>query len=197
MFFARLIVLLAWWAWILPSEGMAGEGARASASAQDEENRRFFTDLKVITHEGQELRFYSDLLKDKVVLVSFFYINCPTAQPVLTTNFRLQGMLEERLGKELFLLTISVDPEKDGPDAIREFAGKFNPRPGWLFLTGKKENMDVINRKLGNTLALPEGHLRMFLLGNPRTGHWMKLPETAPPMGVADGLRALLAEGRE
>ncbi|NIR14008.1 MAG: SCO family protein, partial [Desulfobacterales bacterium] len=62
-----------------------------------ENNRRYFTDLKVITHEGEKLRFYTDILKDKMVVIGFFYINCPTAQPPLMTFFRLQKKLGDRL----------------------------------------------------------------------------------------------------
>ena len=150
--------------------------------------------MNVITHEGEELRFYSDLLKDKLVVISFFYINCPSAQPNLLTSFKLQKRLRDRLGQDVLLLTNSVDPENDTPEAVREYAGKFNPQKGWLFLTGSEKNMAVINRQLGNTIRLPEGHLRQFLLGNLKTGHWMKLVETAPDVAVALGLRSLSEE---
>jgi protein SCO1/2 len=193
-FLSRVILWLALWGWIAAAGALAVEGPRTSVPPGDEENRRFFTDLEVLTHKGEGLRFYSDILKDKVVLISFFYTNCPTAQPVLVTTFKLQKLLGEQLGKKILFLTVSVDPERDTLPVLREFAGRFNPQEGWLFITGKTGHMDVINRKLGNTLRLPEGHLRLFLLGNLRTGHWMKLPESAPPMGVADGLRALAAE---
>ena len=194
-----LIFLAVAWLWPAPPLALAGQNAAAAIDsekhkAQDEKNRQFFTDLKVITHEGDELRFYSDILKDKLVVISFFYTNCPTAQPVLVTFFKLQKRLENRLGREILLLTLSVDPEKDTLEVVREYARKFNPKKGWLFVTGSESNMAVINRKLGNTLRLPEGHLRLFLLGNLKTGHWMKMIETAPEIALVNGLNSLASE---
>ncbi len=178
------------------SEGL-GAGAQAVAAengagaAEDEENLRYFTDLPVVTHEGEEVRFYSDLLKNKRIIISFFYVHCPTAQPSLMTMFNMQKKLGDKLGSEVILLSISVDPERDTLEAVRGYAQKYNPRKGWYFITGKPENLSVINRKLGNTLRLPEGHLRQFLLGSTRTNHWMRLVETAPLLALEDGLRTL------
>ena len=191
-----LFILLAVGLGAAPSPVFAGRPATAAVEPQtdalrDEKNRRYFTDLKVITHEGRERRFYSDLLKDKLVVISFFYTNCPTAQPALITSFKLQKRLGDQLGKDILLLTISVDPENDTLEVIQEYAGKFNPQKGWLFLTGSEKNMGVINRKLGNKLRLPEGHLRQFLLGNLKTGHWMRLVETASDIALAMGLDSL------
>jgi protein SCO1/2 len=157
----------------------------------EEQNRDYFTDLPVVTHEGSELRFYSDLLKGKRAIISFFYVNCPTAQPSLISLFRLQKTVGEAMGDDVVFVTLSVDPERDGLQEVQEYARRYNPQKGWYFVTGKPEIMDIINRKLGNTLKLPEGHLRQFLIGNLRTGHWMRLMETAPVMALKDGLNTL------
>ena len=194
-----LIIIAAVWLVAAPPQVFAGRQASAATESetdrlQDEKQRRFFTDLTVITHEGEELRFYSDLLKDKLVVISFFYTNCPTAQPALVTSFKLQKRLRDRLGRDILILSIGVDPEKDTLEVVREYAKKFNPQKGWLFLTGSEKNMGVINRKLGNTNNLPEGHLRLFLLGNLKTGHWMKMVETAQDIALAMGLDSLESE---
>ena len=174
---------------------MAQQGAPPqTAQAMDEEEQTLFSDLKVLTHEGQEARFYSDLIKDKIVVINFFYTNCPTAQMSLTTLSNLQETLGGQLGTDIRLLSISVDPEKDTLKAIQEYAEKYNPKKGWLFLTGKKENVDAINRKLGNRSTIPENHIQVFLLGNLKTGHWMRLPESAQAVAVAAGLRILAPE---
>ena len=182
-----LMVIVFAWLVAAPPQVFAGRQAIAATAPetdklQDEKQRRFFTDLKVITHEGEELRFYSDLLKDKLVVISFFYTNCPTAQPALITSFKLQKRLKERLGRDILLLSISVDPENDTLEVVRDYAKKFNPQKGW------------INRRLGNTNNLPAGHLRLFLLGNLKTGHWMKLVETAADIALAMGLDSLESE---
>jgi protein SCO1/2 len=182
-----------------PSQVVAGRQATAAAEPEtdklrDEKQRQFFTDLTVLTHKGDERRFYSDLLKDKLVVINFFYTNCPTAQPALFTSFKLQKRLRTRLGRDILILSISVDPENDTVEIIRKYAQKYNPQKGWLFLTGSEKNMNVINRRLGNTNRLPDSHLRQFLLGNLKTGHWMKLIETAPDLALAMGLKSLESE---
>ena len=108
-------------------------------------------------------------------MISFFYINCPTAQPALITFFRLQKLLAETLGKEVVLLTLTADPENDDLQRIKEYATKFNPGKGWLFITGKPENMNALSLKLGNV----------------KTGHWMRLLETAPVQALAEGVSSL------
>ena len=194
-----LMVIAAAWLVAAPPQVFAGRQAIAATAPQadklqDEKQRRFFTDLNVITHEGKELRFYSDLLKDKLVVISFFYTSCPTAQPALITSFKLQKRLRDRLGRDILILSIGVDPENDTLEVVRQYAKKFNPQKGWLFLTGSEKNMDVINRRLGNTNNLPEGHLRLFLLGNLKTGHWIKLVDTAADIALAMGLDSLELE---
>ncbi len=159
--------------------------------SREDANREYFSDVEVITQDGERLRFYSDVLKDRVVLINFFYINCPTAPPGMIGLFRAQKLLGDELGKDIFFISISVDPENDTPQAVKEYASKFNPPKGWIFLTGSKNGMDLINRKLGNRLSLPEGHIQNLLMGNVKTGNWMRMPPSAPPAAVAEGLRSL------
>lgn len=176
------------------SKSHFGEDASAGRRLE-EQNRDYFTDLPVWTHDGREVRFYSDLLKGKRAVISFFYVNCPTAQPALLSLFKLHKELQDQMGEEIVFLTLSVDPLRDDPRAVQEYASRYNPGNGWYFITGKPANMEVINRKLGNTLKLPEGHLRQFLIGNLRTGHWMRLVETAPTLALKDGLSSLAEQG--
>jgi len=193
--FLSLLVFLVIWLGTAPYSAMAKQGdPPQNAQSVEEKNRRYFPDLKVWTHEGQEVRFYSDLLKDKIVVISFFYANCPTAQMSLVTLSKLQEMLGDQLGTDIHLVSLSVDPERDTLKAVQEYAGKYNPKKGWMFLTGKKENMDAINLKLGNRSLIPESHIQVFLLGNLRNGRWMRLPESAPANAVALGLQTLTSD---
>jgi protein SCO1/2 len=147
----------------------------------DDAARAYFTDLKLTTHEGKVVRFYSDILKDRVVLIHFFYTNCKTVATLQTKVLSdLQPLLGDRLGKDIFLVSISVDPARDTLEHTRAYARAFAPRPGWTFLTGSKVNLDWVNYKLGNYKENPEEHETFFLLGNLRTGHWIKdKPETS------------------
>lgn len=161
---------------------------------REEQNREYFSDRKVITHEGKEKRFYTDVLKDRVVLISFFYTNCPTAEPDTAKLAEIRGMLNGKDGEKILFVSVSVDPERDTLDAVMEYAKRHDPGKGWFLLTGEKANLQAINLKLGNKSPDPESHIRIYLLGNPRTGHWIRMNQYAPSQSVAEGLRLLAEE---
>jgi protein SCO1/2 len=161
---------------------------------REEQNREYFTDRKVVTHDGKEMRFYTDLLKDRVVLISFFYTNCPTAEPDTAKLAEIRRMLNGKDGEKILFVSVSVDPERDTLDAVKEYAKRHDPGKGWFLLTGEKANLQEINRKLGNKSPDPESHIRIYLLGNPRTGHWIRMNQYAPSQSVAEGLRLLAQE---
>ena len=161
---------------------------------REEQNREYFTDRMVIAHDGRERRFYTDVLKDRVVLISFFYTNCPTAGPDSAKLAEIRGMLDGGPGEKVLFISVSADPERDTPVAVKEYAKRHDPGKGWFLLTGGKENLTAINRKLGNASPDPESHIRIYLLGNLRTGHWIRMNQFAPSGAVADGLRLLAEE---
>jgi protein SCO1/2 len=162
--------------------------------SREEQNQTYFTDLPVITHEGKVLRFYTDILKDKVVLINFFYTNCPTAKPDTAKLLEIRRMLERETEKKVLIVSISADPERDTPEVLKEYADRYDAGKGWVLLTGEMESLLAINRKLGNTNPIPEGHSRVYLLGNLGTGHWIRLNQYAPTVSVAEGLRQLASE---
>ena len=161
---------------------------------REEQNREYFTDRMVISHEGEEKRFYTDVLKDRVVLISFFYTNCPTAGPDSAKLAEIRGMLDGGPGEKVLFISVSADPERDTPEAVKEYAKRHDPGRGWVLLTGERESLRAINRKLGNASPSPESHVRVYLLGNLRTGHWIRMNQFAPSGAVADGLRLLAEE---
>jgi protein SCO1/2 len=161
---------------------------------REEQNREYFTDRMVIAHDGGERRFYTDVLKDRVVLIGFFYTNCPTAGPDTAKLVEIRGMLDGDVGEKILFVSVSADPERDTLDAVKEYAKRHDPGKGWFLLTGGKENLTAINRKLGNASPDPESHIRIYLLGNLRTGHWIRMNQYAPSGAVADGLRLLAEE---
>lgn len=168
-----------------------------SKGADDSAKRNYFTDLKVVTHEGKEVRFYTDILKDKVVLITSYYLNCSTACPLQNVVLsRLQSLLGDRFGRKIFIVSISVDPENDKPELVKEYAKVFDARKGWTFITGKKINVDWINYRLGYYTEDPESHPTIYLLGNVRKGHWMKIRPDAKSEVLAKHLLELLEENK-
>lgn len=136
---------------------------------------KYFSDVELIDQDGQKLRFYSDVLKDKVVVINSFYTTCTSVCPPMNRNLeRVQEALGERLGKDAFLVSISVDPETDTPPRLKEYARRFHARPGWTFLTGKKENVDWALYKLGQYVETKDDHMTIIIIGNEPKGLWKK-----------------------
>ncbi|HSN54078.1 MAG TPA: SCO family protein [Candidatus Sulfomarinibacteraceae bacterium] len=154
---------------------VAGDGRQSPAVSSNQTARDYFTDLPLLTHRGEEVRFYSDVLAGKVVLITGFYTNCTTISPRQNIILsRLQTALGDRLGRDVVLVSITIDPKRDDVAAVGEYAEVFHPSDGWIFLTGKPENVDWVNYKLGQYLENVEDHTGSYLLGNLDTGLWKK-----------------------
>ena len=138
------------------------------------------------------MRLYSDLLHDKIVVIHPFFAECKGSCPRMTATFtRIQDHLADRMGKDVHLISISVDPEKDTPERLAEYAAGLKARPGWYFLTGARPNVDTALQKLGMRVEARENHSNVFIIGNLRTGLWKKamgLAEPADIITIVDGV---------
>lgn len=189
-FFLSLMPFVAIFAFALVSLAVA-----QSPTDRSERDRQYFTDLPLVTHKGDPVRFYSDVLDGKVVLITGFYVNCPSISPRQNLILsRLQKILGERMGRDVFFVSVTIDPLRDTPEKIREYAKVFNPQPGWTFLTGKPENVDWVNYKLGQYVESLESHLGVYHLGNLNTGLWMKASPTAQVEDLQRHLEELLRD---
>ena len=164
-----------------------------SASQPEDRSRSYFTDAPLLTQEGKTVRFYSDVLKDRVVVISFFFTRCQTACPLLTQKLlQVKRELGERFGKEVQFLSISVDPAFDTPQQLKKFAHRHQAETeGWTFLTGSKEDVDQVLGRLGQTVGEIEDHTTLFIAGNVRSRHWTRLRPDAPAVAIAERLREL------
>lgn len=136
---------------------------------------KYFTDVELINQDGKKVRFYTDVLKGKTVVVNAFFTTCTSVCPPMNRNLeRIQQALGERVGRDVFLVSISVDPEVDTPPKLKEYAKKFHAGPGWMFLTGKKENIDWALYKVGQYVETKDDHTTIFIVGNETTGLWKK-----------------------
>lgn len=164
--------------------------------ADEQAARKYFTDLPLLTQDGKHVRFFTDVLKDKVVLISFVYTECKDACPLLTHKLTLvRDELEGQLGKPIQFVSLSLDPERDTPAALKAFAKRHHAdHAGWVFLTGESTNINHIIKKLGQYTPDLQSHSTLMLAGNVKTAHWMKIPPTAPPMVIAEKLRLLVSD---
>lgn len=138
-----------------------------------------FPNVELITQDGKKVRFYDDLIKGKVVAVNLIYTTCKYNCPLETARMvQLQKLMGDRMGKDVFFYSISIEPEHDTPEVLKAYAEKYHVGPGWLFLTGKTADIKLISHKLGlDSLPSaddPDGHTPHLLIGNEATGLWMK-----------------------
>ena len=142
----------------------------------------YFGDIPLVDQNGGTRRLYSDLLADKSVIIDFMFTSCTGVCPVMSRTFaHLQDWLGDRLGRDVHLISISVDPENDTPEKLAEYAARYKAKPGWYFLTGSKENVEAALLKLGHKAGNRENHQNLFLIGNDRTGLWKKAFGLAKP----------------
>jgi protein SCO1/2 len=147
----------------------------AAEAAVNEGAHEYFTDVELINQDGEKLRLYSDLMEGKVVIVNVIFTTCQGVCPVTMGNLvKIQKHLGDRLGKDVNILSLTVDREVDTPERLQEFGERFGSKPGWHFLTGTPENLDFALRKLGLWVADKEAHSAVFLVGNVPTGLWKK-----------------------
>jgi len=144
-------------------------------TAEESPAQKYFTDVELLNQDGKKVRFYSDVLKGKTVVVNAFFTTCTSVCPPMNRNMeKIQEVLGDRVGRDVFLVSMTVDPETDTPARIKDYAQKFHAGPGWIFLTGKKENLDWALYKLGQYVEQKDDHKTIFIIGNEPTGLWKK-----------------------
>jgi protein SCO1/2 len=149
--------------------------AQQPAAQAETPAHKYFTDVELTNQNGEKMKFYSDLIQGKVVIINSFFATCQGSCLPLNQNLaKVQQALGDRLGKDVYILSISVDPTVDTPPNLKQYATKLNARPGWFFLTGPKENVDFALKKIGQFVDDKQDHLNIFIIGNERTGLWKK-----------------------
>jgi len=144
-------------------------------NASESPAHKYFTDVVLLNQNGERMRFYSDLLQNKVVIIDSFFATCQGSCLPMNRNLeKLQEALGDHVGKDVFIISISVDPGVDTPASLKEYAKKLHAKPGWYFLTGDKQNVDFALNKLGQYVNDKQDHLNIFIIGNERTGLWKK-----------------------
>lgn len=191
---------------LLPQAALSKDGASvssaaavstpASDAAAEEKARKFFTDLEVIDQNGKKLRFYSDVLKGRVVLISFIFTNCEYACPMQAQKLKqTRAMMVPAIKDEVWYVSLSVDPDRDTPEAMKKFAERQGvDESRWIFLTGDKQNLDTIIRKLGQYTPDVEAHTTLMLAGNTKTRHWTRVMPMLQPPDIAQKMRELVEE---
>lgn len=143
------------------------------------------------THEGKTVRFYDDLVHNKVVAINMMYVSCTGTCPTATANLRqVQKLLGDRAGRDVFLYSLTLQPELDSPQVLREYVRQHRIEPGWLILTGVPEEVERLRYSLG--FADPDPlidadkatHTGMLRIGNDAYRRWTMAPALAEPRQI-------------
>ena len=161
-----------------------------------------FPNTLLLTQEGKPVRFYDDLVKGKAVLVNFIYTSCQKSCSPTTANLALvHGLLGDRVGRDLFMLSISLDPTVDRPKELKDYAARFGQFKGWYFLTGNEAEIDDLRRKLGLYDLDPAidadktQHAGIVVVGSDTTNRWSSLPALMDPRQLAQTVLRITRNG--
>lgn len=170
------------------AEGPAPPTKFKVISPRERVRQRYFPDLVLTTHEGRRVRLYDDLIKDKIVIINFMYAKCDGICPPVTANLvKVQNLLGDRMGRDIFINSFTLKPEQDTPAALKRYADAYKVKPGWSFITGSPADLETVRRKLGFTDPDPvrdadkTNHIGNISYGNEPMIRWGGAPGTSRP----------------
>lgn len=157
-----------------------------------------FSDHRLRSQHGGEFRFYSDLVRNRIVLINFFYTTCSgICLPTTANLLQVHRILGDRVGSDILFLSLSLDPERDSTQKLHSYAGRFNHPKGWLFLTGRYEELEQLRYQLGAYDLDPvidadrEQHTGLVTFGNDNSNRWAALPAMMDAEGLARGIKRI------
>jgi protein SCO1 len=152
---------------------------------------RSFPNVTLTTHDGKKVKFYDDLIKDKIVIINFMYVKCDGKCPGTTQNLvQVQKLLGDRVGKDIFIYSITLKPEEDTPKTLNAYAKAYKVGPGWKFLTGDPKDIELLRQKLGFIDRDPvrdadkSNHIGMLRWGNEPHTLWAGCPASLAPSKI-------------
>lgn len=178
-----------------PAHSIYGGKGATQENAAANPTRVTLHDRTLVDQDGKPVRFPRDVIGDRVAVISTFFTSCGQICPILSAILKaLQDELGSRLGKEVVLVSISVDPVTDVPPRLKTYARSWNARPGWLFLTGEKRSIDHVLTGLGMYAPDFVNHPAQFLVGV--GGAWTRYYGFASPEELLSRIDTLAAERR-
>ncbi|GLZ88258.1 hypothetical protein Pres01_43090 [Metapseudomonas resinovorans] len=153
----------------------------------------YFTDTLLRDQNGQEVRFYSDVLKGRLVMLNVIFTHCNDACPLITRKLKeVRDAMGEDLAKQVYFISLSSDAENDTPEVLKAFAAKHGvDSPNWIFLTGDKADMDLVLTRLGQLGESPEAHSTLLIAGDVPNKRWSKIRPDAPVPAIAQRLQLM------
>ncbi len=163
--------------------------------SREKTRKHYFPNFELTTHEGKKVKFYDDLIKDKIVVLNFMYAQCEGICVPITANLkRVQKLLGNRVGRDIFMYSITLKPEEDTPERLKHYVHMHHLKPGWTFLTGKPEEIEILRRKMGlytsNTKLDKDltNHIGMVRYGNEARQWWAMFPGRANAPWIVESI---------
>lgn len=167
----------------------------ATTSPRERARQRYFPNLQLTAHDGRKLKFYDDLIKDKLVVLNFMYATCEGVCPKVMSNLaRVHTLLGDRMGRDIFFYSFTLRPDVDTPEVLAEHAAMHKVKPGWLLLTGQPEDLELLRVKLGFVDPDPEidkdksSHVGNVRYGNEPLMRWGACPGMSDPDWIAESI---------
>jgi protein SCO1/2 len=183
--------------------GLASAAAPVLARARNmpQDGVEWFTNAPVTTQWGETLHFYDDVMKGKILLINFFFTDCDNVCPIATDNLvRVQELLGDRVGKDIRMVSISLQPEHDTPEVMAAYSKKHGIGPGWYLLTGGRDDIELLRRRLGFwdidpvVDADPEQHLGTVRIANEPMHRWAMSPSLLNPQALVRAVHRVLPD---
>ena len=179
-----------------PTAADPAGGPLATAGTRDP--RVYFTDADLTNQDGRKVRFYSDALKGRTVVLNVTYTNCTEACPLITRQMlQVRDELGSAFGKQVFFVSITSDPARDTPQALKTFAQKQSADvAGWSFLTGRKNDVDLILKRLGAFSENAEEHATVLYIMDVDAKRMRRMLPNLPPKAIAEAARLIATSGK-
>jgi protein SCO1/2 len=176
--------------------GVHASSLDPQSEARENIRKRYFPNVTLQTQDGKNVRFYDDLVKDRIVTINFFFSHCDEVCPLVITNLvKVQKLLGDLVGRDIFMYSITLKPEEDNPATIKKYMAKFNAKPeGWTFLTGKPNDIEFLRKSLGFTYPDPAidkdktQHIGNVRYGNEPLMLWGACPGMAHAPFIAESI---------
>ncbi|MFT7177218.1 MAG: cytochrome oxidase Cu insertion factor (SCO1/SenC/PrrC family) [Halioglobus sp.] len=144
--------------------------------------RDYFPNFTLTTQDGEKVKFFDDLIEGKIVAINFIFTSCGYSCPVETARLKnVKEILGDRVGKDIFFYSITIDPDTDTPAVLKDYKEKYNIGADWTFLTGDEDEIIELRKKLGLYIDLidnneenPMDHNLSMVIGNQASGRWMR-----------------------
>jgi protein SCO1 len=166
-----------------------------SEQARRRIQQQHFPNIPLVTHEGKQVGFYEDLIKDKIVSLNFFFARCDEICPLVMANLaKVQKLLGSQVGRDIFMYSFTLKPEEDTLDVLRQHREMYHARPGWTFLTAKPDDMEKLRKAIGFTYPEPAidkdktQHIGNIRYGNEPLMLWSACPGMAHAKWIAETL---------